>query len=295
VLRFSKKKYPYILLLPVIAMLIFLTVVPLGFLGFLSFVSLRYGFPLSNASFAGIETFQWVLGGGDKEFWYSFKVTSLYAALTVLFEMPLGFGIAMLLNRRLIGEKIIKTILILPITVVPIVMGMFWKMMLNYDYGIYSYFIQLFGIHINWFSADNALWTLILVDIWASVPFLALAILSALQALPKLPFEAAKVDGASKSQIFRYITFPSVAPVLYVVLSLKLIGAIGAYGVPFIVTGGGPGYSTEVLSLHIQRIFLGRMFMGKGATVATCLVLLTLVVVATFIKLTNYGAEEKER
>jgi ABC-type sugar transport system permease subunit len=290
-----KISYHYMLLLPTIAILIFLSVVPLGFLGLLNFVSWRLGEPWSNMTFVGGYNFQWMLFGGDKEYWHSFYVTILFSVLTTLIEFPLGFGLAVLLNRKLKGETIIKTMLIIPLSVTPVIMGLVWKLMLNYDYGVFSYFLKdIIGLGINWFSFENALWAIILIDVWSSLPFITLSLLSGLQSLSKSPYEAAQIDGASTLQIFRHITLPSIAPVAYMILFLKVISALGAYGVPFIVTGGGPALATEVLSIHVQRIGFGRLDMGKGSVIATSLTVLTMVVLAVMIKLTKFGAEKSE-
>ena len=286
--------YVYILLMPTLAILVFLSVIPLSFGGMLNVVSWRFGEPWSKMTFVGGSNFEWMFLGGDKEYWHSVYVTIQFGVIATIIEFSLGFGLALLLNQKLKGESIIRTLLIIPLGVTPVIIGLVWKLMLNYDYGIFSYFLQSIGLNINWFSYDNALMAVILVDVWASLPFITLSLLSGLKSLSKSPYEAAQIDGASHFQIFRYITLPSIAPVAYMILFLKIIAALGAYGVPFIVTGGGPALATEVLSIHVQRISFGRLDMGKGSVIATSLTLLTMAVLAVMIKLTNFGAEKTE-
>jgi multiple sugar transport system permease protein len=172
-------------------------------------------------------------------------------------------------------------ILIIPIVVMPSMVGMIWHLYFNYD-GIINFLVEtLIGTRYNWYGADLALLAVIIVDIWEWTPFFVLILLAGLQALPREPFEAARVDGASSWQIFRYVTLPMMAPLILTATILRLMDILRIFDVIFAMFAGGPGNATNTLPLYIYRVTMIARNIGRGS--AASIMLIILIVGLSFL------------
>jgi multiple sugar transport system permease protein len=210
------------------------------------------------AVFAGANNYILILQ--DARVWESFGVSVTFAAISLTLQFLIGFGIALLLHRLVLFQGLIRTIIIIPLLLTPVVLGLNWRLMLNLDWGIINYFIRLLGFPaINWVNDPRtAMLSLILVDVWHTTSFTVLVLSAGLASLPDEPFEAASIDGASPWQQLWYLTIPLLRPLILVILLFRSYELIRVYDIVFAVTAGGPGRLTETISFHI----FNRMFNG---------------------------------
>ena len=210
-------------------------------------------------------------------------VTVVFASSVVVLEMLLGLGLALMLERPIRGMSVFRTIFILPMMIAPIVVGLIWRYMYNPQFGIINKTLKDWGFKsIPWLSSPKwALPSVIIADIWQWTPFIFILSLAALQSLPKSSLEAARIDGASEWQQIIYIKLPLMMPVLVVAGLLRMIDAFKVLEVIFIMTNGGPGLSTEILSLQIYKTAFVSWELGRAAALSN--ILLALVMMITFI------------
>jgi multiple sugar transport system permease protein len=278
----KKEHYPYIL--PAVATLILIVIFPTIFLWYVSFTNYDLTMGWKKKAFVGFKNFVYLFSK-DKDFWYSLQISIVFMIVTVIAELVLGFGIALLFNRKLRGKRVWMSFLIIPMVITPTIISLIWKLMLNTEYGVLNYILSLITIgKVNWLSPQTALLSLMIVDIWEWTPFMALILYAGLQAIPQEPYEAARVDGANASQILYYITIPLLKPMMFVALLLRSIDALKIFDVAYGMTQGGPGRATELMSLHIYRLgFRHTNWIGRAS--ANAIVLLMLITLLTTVLL----------
>jgi len=276
----QKRRVGRYLISPCIIVLILIVLVPLLFSFIISFFNYTFVEPgfhtfISFNNYSA--TFQ------DKYFWNTLRVTLTFVALVVPLEFIVGFVISLLLSRDIKLKGLYYTILTIPMVMSPVAVGLIWKLLLHPDLGVINYVLSKIGIpYINWFASSKmAIWTIVLVDIWHQVSFMILILLAGLMSLPKDVFEAAIIDGASNVQTLFYITVPLLKPVISIALLIRAIFAFKTYDLIFVMTRGGPGISTEIISYFIYK----RTFMGMDLSQASAIsyVLLVIVMLLVFL------------
>jgi multiple sugar transport system permease protein len=269
---------PYLFLAPAGIILIFALLYPIGYLSVASFFDWRMGTPFADAVFTGFGNYAWILK--DPAFHESFMVTITFAFSVVILEMILGVGLALMLERPILGMSVFRTIFILPMMIAPIVVGLVWRYMYNPQFGIFNKTLKKWGFEpIPWLSSpDWALTSVIIADIWQWTPFIFILSLAALQSLPRSSLEAARIDGASEWQQIIYIKLPLMMPVLVVAALLRMIDAFKVLEVIFIMTNGGPGLSTEIMSLQIYKTAFVSWELGRAAALSNLLLAIVLVI-----------------
>ncbi len=275
---------PYLFLAPAGIILIFALLYPIGYLTFASFFDWRMGTPFADSTFAGFGNYLWILK--DPNFWESFMVTMTFAFTVVVLEMVIGLGLALMLERPIRGMSVFRTIFILPMMIAPIVVGLVWRYMYNPQFGIINKTLKSWGFDgIPWLSSPSwALPSVIISDIWQWTPFIFILSLAALQSLPRSALEASRIDGATGWQQIIYIKIPLMMPVLIVAALLRMIDAFKVLEVIFIMTNGGPGLSTEILSLQIYKTAFVSWELGRAAALSNILLAIVMVItVAMFI------------
>jgi multiple sugar transport system permease protein len=205
-------------------------------------------------------------------------VTAKFVIASVVIEFFIGFSVALALNTVNRFKTVSYLILLAPLLINPVVVGLLWRMLLHSELGIVNYAIGLVGIgRVNWLGdATNAFWTVVLVDIWHQVSFMAILLLAGLSALPREPYEAARMDGASPLRCFFYITLPLLRPVIVVALLLRLIFAIKTFDIIFIMTKGGPGTATDLISYFIYRAAFFGLDIGRASAMSVGLLVIVL-------------------
>ena len=210
--------------------------------------------------------------------------TTIFAAGAVTGQMVLGFFAALLCSRIIRGRVLYRTIFILPILIPGIVVGAIWKLMLNYDFGLANQAIGLLGLEPrDWLGAsETALLSVIIVDIWHWTPFCFLLFLAGLESLPQDVYEAAKIDGATPWQELVWVTLPMMLPTILVTFAFRFVLAFKVFDEVYLLTGGGPGTATEVVSFTLYQRFFTEDRAGYGAAMSVSVIFLVslLLVVA---------------
>ncbi|WP_096156507.1 carbohydrate ABC transporter permease [Bacillus sp. FJAT-45066] len=281
----------YIFLLPAALVFLVLTVYPLFYAVITSFFHLD--FLRGESSFVGLENYRKLFL--HDVFWISLKNTFIFVGVAVFFEVLLGTALALFFNANIKGVKFFRTIILLPMLLPPITVALTWKMMYDYDFGVLNYLIGLAGFErVEWLSSYQiALYSIIITDIWQWTPFVFLIILASLQAIPEDMYEAARVFGANSVQCLWYITLPLLKPAILLVLLLRTIDTFQVFEKLYVLTGGGPGNSTETITFYIYRYGF-RYFETGYATAATIVLVFLIILFSIFylrrvLKTTSYN------
>ena len=200
--------------------------------------------------------------------------TVVFVAVSVAFEMVLGIALAIAVAGLPRAKRIVRTLAILPILVPPVAIGSMWKLMYNYDFGIFNQALVAVGLMpVNWLGSTSiALASVIVVDIWHWVPFVFLILFAAVEGIPPDLIEAAHVDGASRWQTTRLVTLPLLRPAIVVAFLFRAILAFKVFDEVFLLTAGGPGTSTELVNLHLYKVFFEQNRLGYGALLSLAVI-----------------------
>lgn len=282
-----------ILLAPALLVLLLVFIYPLSYSFWLSLHSYDLINPMR---FVGLRNYERILT--DARVLNSIRVTFTLAIPTFVLEFTVGFALALLIHRNIIAKGLWRTIFLLPIMLTPVVVGLNWRVMLNYDFGVINYLLGRLGFpKQNWVHDPLlALPTIIVADLWHTTGFVMMVLAAGLATLPEEPYEAAEIDGASSWQRLWYITVPLLKPIFLVVALFRSYELIRIFDKVYTLTNGGPGRATETLSLHIfNRMFEGWQ-VGYSAAIAYVLFFISLVVSLALIRLIGtgdiYGSEE---
>lgn len=226
---------------------------------------------------------------GNPLFWSTLLLTIRYSVVTVVSEFVIGLGVALMLKRAVRAKPLYFAILTIPMAMSPISVALIWHMLLQPNLGIVNALLRGAGFPgVDWLgSADFALWTMAAIDVWQQTSFVVLILAAGLAALPFEPYEAATMDGANAFQQFIYITLPMLRPVASIAVVIQLINEFRTYDLPYVLTRGGPGTSTEVLSYFAyHRAFLG-LSLNEGSAAAFSLLLIVLALTVIFFAITE--------
>ncbi|MDY0884452.1 carbohydrate ABC transporter permease [Dongia soli] len=240
--------------------------------------------------FVGFDNFLSVMD--DEYFWHSLWLTIKYSAIAVICEFLLGLGVALMLNRVVKFKAIYFAILTIPMAMSPVSVGLIWHMLLQPNLGIVNELLVRFGFDgVDWLgSSDLAFWTVIFVDVWQQVSFVILILAAGLASLPKDPYEAAEVDGATDFQQFWYLTLPMLRPVATIAIIIQLINEFRTYDLVYVLTKGGPGVATDLLSFFAyKKAFLG-LGINEGAATSFALLFLVLILTIAFFRVISRRA-----
>lgn len=221
--------------------------------------------------FLGLRNYRELLS--SEYFLASMRVTVVFSLSVVSIELLLGTVFALLLEGDFSGMRFFRTLYVLPIMVAPVVVGIMWRFMYHPSYGKINWFLGLLGIApVGWLSDPNiALISVIIADIWQWFPFVFLLVLAGLQGVPKDIMEASVVDGANYRQTLMHIKLPYIASVLGLTAILRMIDSFRSLVVIYNMTGGGPGVSTEVLSLHMYKTAFTSQRLGLASAISVLL------------------------
>ena len=277
----SDRRLAYLFLAPAIAVLLSLSIYPLIY-------SLTVSLQVESP--AGV---RWSLGNfqrlvSDNFFLSAMGHTFIYAASALVCEFLLGLGLALLLNSEIRGRGVFRAALLVPMMLPAVVVGVVWRLMLNPNFGAINGTLKGLGFNteaLTWTASPRlALLSVIVVDIWQWTPFVFLVLLAGLQAIPQEPYEAAKIDGSSRWQTFRYVTLPLLKPAILIALLLRTMDLLRVFDQIFILTEGGPGFATETISLYIYRTAFRFFDFGYAAAMSFVLLAITNVISVVYIR-----------
>lgn len=268
------QRFGALLATPGLLALFLVILFPIGFAVFTSFHDYTLISPNFERFTGGLN---YTKAAANEHLQTSVWVTCKYVIASVAIEFVLGFTVALMLNTVHRFKPVYYFILLIPLLINPVVVGLTFRMLLHAELGIVNFLIGSAGLSpVNWLGdRDIAFWTVVLVDVWHQVSFMAILLLAGLSALPKEPFEAAKMEGASVLQTFLHITLPLMKPVIVVTLLLRLVFAIKSFDVVYIMTKGGPGTATDLISYYVYRT----AFFGLNIGLASAISILLLVVI----------------
>ena len=242
-----------------------------------------------KSNFVGVNNFTRVIG--DKRVQSTLGFTLIFTFISVFFELILGLSLALVMNRGFKGRSLVRTFSLIPWAIPTSVAALMWSYLYNGSSGIISNIFSTIGLisspaaMLN--SSTNALWAIILADVWKTTPYMALLLLGGLQVIPDGLYESSSLDGASKFQQFRYITLPLLKPSIFVALLFRTLDAFRVFDLIYVLTGGGPGGSTESLSVYAYKVMFSQTRFGYGSAMVLIMALIVGLIAFIFIKALN--------
>ena len=245
------EKLTYLFVLPAVVVFLLLTVYPSVYAIVTGFY--KIDFIRAKTTFNGLQNYAEILT--DDTFWVAVKNTLLFVLLAVVLETLLGTIFALFFNSGFRFMKLYRTIVLMPMLLPPITVALTWKMMYDYNFGIFNFLLKTIGLSpVEWLSSTKwALFSIILTDIWQWTPFVFLVMLASLQSIPLEIYESTQVEGANYLQSLRYITLPLLRPAFALVLLLRTIDTFRVFDKMYVLTGGGPGNATETITFYVYR------------------------------------------
>src|SRR5690348_1034112 len=267
-------------IIPTIAFLIVFNIFPLIYsLGY-SFTDFRAS---SNtpAAFVGLQNYRDLLN--DDHVWNNFSVTAKYVLVSVGGQVLLGFGVALLLNRRIPFKGLFTTLLLLPMMMSPVVVGLFWQLLYSPSWGIINYALGLGDF--AWLSdPDVALFAIAITDIWMWSPFVMLLCLAGLSAIPQHLYEAAAIDRASGWYTFTRITLPLVTPLLLIAIIFRTMEAFKTFDLAFIMSSQE---TTELIAIKLYKLAFQEWQTGQSCALAYMVLIMVLAITNIYVKYLN--------
>jgi len=273
-----------LLLAPAVIFLLAMTIFPTGHSLWLSMTQYNLSRP-DLAFFVGLRNYGQLLQ--DDLFWKAFRLSLVFTVSVMVFEFVFGFFIAALLDRRMRGIGLLRTLFIIPVFASPVAMGLTWRYMYQPSYGMVNHLLEQVGLpRINWLASTTwAMPAVVIADVWQWTPFVALIILAGMQSISAEVTEAAELDGLSQWQYLRRMVMPLIAPVVVVVGLIRLIDAFKTFDIIYIVTRGGPGTATYTLPLHAYATGFSSFLMGQSAAIAWFIVIIVNVLTFFFLRI----------
>jgi multiple sugar transport system permease protein len=282
--RRREKALPYAYLSPAIILIGVLLLYPLVSGIFLSFVNRDAYTPAPV--FVGLKNY--LLLARDKTFLLSLWHTIWWALSVLVGQYLLGLLLAVLLNKPIPGRAVFRAIILTPWVIPPALAAITWKWIYEEQYGILNSILISLGLireNVAWLATDaTAMWAIIAAGIWQGIPFVAIVLLAGLQAIPGEEYEAATIDGANSWQSFRYLTIPHLRNISFIVIILSTIWNINQFELTYILTRGGPGNATQVLSTYTYQLFFSAFQFSMAAAVATVMLIIMMVLTGFYIR-----------
>ncbi|MDK4719590.1 MULTISPECIES: carbohydrate ABC transporter permease [Rhizobium] len=277
----------WFMLIPVLLLVGFSAVIPL-----MTVVNYSVQDTFGNNVFfwAGTQWFEEILHSG--RFWDSMIRNLIFSFVILAIEVPLGIFIALNMPKKGIGVPVCLVLMALPLLIPWNVVGTIWQVFGRSDIGLMGYVLVNLGIDYNYVSDPADAWaTIIIMDVWHWTSLVVLLCYAGLASIPDAFYQAAKIDGASRWSVFRYIQLPKMNRVLLIAVLLRFMDSFMIYTEPFVVTGGGPGNSTTFLSIDLVKVALGQFDLGPAAAMSLIYFLIVLLLSWVFYTvMTNYDA-----
>ena len=283
--RFKFSELNYLLMLaPLLVFVFAIAIYPLLFSFYISFFKYRLTDPNQIRTFLGLANY--LTAFEDPQVIKAVSNTLVFVFGTVTIEMIVGLGLALLLAAETHLIRTIRSFLLIPMAIPPLVVGLVWKSLYNADFGVIRYYLKamVFNVcRVPLGESATAMPAVILVDLWQWSPLLMIIFLAGLKSLPHEPYEAALVDGATRWQRFWYITLPMLKPTILIGLLLRTMQSFKVFDIIYATTAGGPGTATTVLNYHIYTVGMTFFDMGYAAALANILLVIIAVLSVLYI------------
>jgi len=279
---------PYAFVMPAAIVMCAGLLYPVVMAFYLAFLDWEIGRPFSQAEGVGMSNFIRMLQ--DDQVWEVLGVTMRFGLWTITLEMALGIALALMLEKPIRGASFFRTIFILPLMVSPVVVGLIWRYLYDARIGWINYYLG------HWFGIEPLVWlgdpqlafaAIVITDIWQWTPFIFIIIIAGLQALPSEVIEASEIDGANWWQQIFLVKLPMIQSIIVIALLMRVIDVFRGLEVMLIMTGGGPGRSTELLSLHIYNRAFETQQLGYASAISVLLICVVFMLSLGILKFSN--------
>lgn len=260
---------------PLLLLLGVIVAYPLGYSIWLSFTDRQI--TAQETQFVGLDQYTGLTD--NSTYGAALRNTLIFVVLAVGLELALGLALALALQRQRWARNATRAFLLTPMFVTPIAVGLTFRFLLNEQFGAIPEILDVFGLSIDFFGPGLALLTIVAIDVWQWTPFMLLLLLAGLESLPRQPFEAARVDGASAWLTLRRVTLPLLSRVIAIAILIRALDALKVFEYVFATTRGGPGTATETIQYQVYRTGFQFFRLGEAAAMAFVLVVLVLTVV----------------
>ena len=268
-MKINRKLFPYVLTLPALLVCVGI-LIPF-------FTAVYYSLQRYNLKMPHMKGFIWfdnyVNIFTDPSFWNTIRVSLTYTFFTIIIELLLRLGIALLLAKRTWRNNVLGVLLVLPLMIAPALASLIWRLLINPNFGVVNYILSFLGLEdFTWAShPDTVLFTLIMVDVWVFTPFIMILLLAGLRSLPRQPFEAAELDGVPEYYKFFRITLPMLFPFILTASLFRLLESIQQFDIIYALSQGGPGESSMVFQVSAYLQTFQYTNIGKAAAMMVVL------------------------
>jgi multiple sugar transport system permease protein len=286
----SNKAIAWLFIAPTILLLLAINIFPLIWTIWLSFTNYRANRPNAVVKNVGLDNYRNILGNAD--IWAAMQSTAHFVVWSIVLQTVLGFGLAYLLDRKFRGHAFWTTIILIPMMLSPAVVGNFWRFLYQPQIGLFNYIVSFFtGIPADSFQMTGdvslAPWSIVIVDTWMWTPYVMLICLAGLRSIPDYIYEAAEVDRASKWRQFWSITLPMALPFIMLAVLFRGIENFKMFDMVNLLTGGGPGSTTEVASITLKREAFEKWRTGYSSAFAIILFVAVFGLANIYVKALN--------
>lgn len=273
---------PMLMALPTLAILLLIGIMPLIYSLVLTLHDWTLGKP-QGAVFVWFKNYASVVT--DARFWTSLKTSFIFTAAAVSTEFVVGMALAVLFSREFHGNRLVRTLLLIPMLLAPIVAGLIWRFMYNPQIGIINFLLRLLHLQGPIWLGDPAIAmpAVVIVDVWQWTPFMFLMLFTGMASLPIDVYEAAIADGATGAQRFFHITLPLLRPIILVAVVIRIIDTLRVFDTIFVLTRGGPANITEVLSIYTYKVGMNFFRIGYATTMSYFLLVIITFIAKFFI------------
>ncbi len=279
----SERRLGTLMMAPTFLLILFTAVIPILYVLYLSTQDIR---GIMNRGFVGLQNYVTIIETGRLQ--SALWATMYYAFGTIAFQMVLGMIVALALNVKFMGRNFVRALILVPWAIPTSLVGIMWSRFLSATDGYFNATLRLLGLvhgELNWFLDQwLAITMVVMVDSWKFTAITVMIFIAGLQAIPTSMYEAAVMDGANRWKQFLYVTMPIMKPVILVALIMRTIFVFHAFDLIFILTQGGPGDSTRVLSYYVYQESFLFLRHGRGAAAAFILFILTALITVVYVK-----------
>lgn len=294
----NRKVFPWVLMAPTLIILFALGIYPFLYALYIAAHNFILSKPYIPRYFVGLYQYQSVIQ--DPEFWHALETTIWFTAQAVFFEFWLGLGLALLFARKLRGIGFMRLFILIPMILPPLVAALIWRYMFYPGAGLATYYVGMITDALGWGAVPFlshptiAFQTLIFVDIWEWTPFMFLMMSAGLASIPRQPYEAAEIDGASSWRVFWTITMPLLRPAILIAVVIRTMDAFRTYELIVIMTRGGPGNATTTLNVYLTKTGLEFFDASKAAAISLIMMMIIIMMSFVFIRVFRSQTEVAE-
>lgn len=269
---------------PSIIFILLMIVVPLAYNFLISFTDWQMSI-VKAPKFIGLSNYIEVLQ--DERFRASVWRTIVFSGIAITLEAVLGVALAVLINRKFHGRRLVQALMLLPVVATPVALGMVWNLMLEPSIGIGNVIMVALGFERHAFLSTTtfeSMFWLIMIDVWEWTPMVMLMVYGGLMTIPHDPYESALIDGANKWQTFTKITLPLASPTILIAVLMRLIDVVKTYDIIYATTGGGPSFATETINIYGYLNMFSYYRFGKAAAISVLFFIVVMAIGCGFLK-----------